>query len=354
MPTTNCAILLLLGAALAACQPSGKAKVKPPPAPIDVKVVVAAEHDVPKTVRITGSLRGDQESDLAADANGRVTRVLFDVGSAVKRGDILAKIDARTVSALAFEAGAQVDLVRARREQALRECERADRLLAARTITEAERDRLYDICRTSEIDVRAAESRSRQASQAFSNTTIRAPFDGVIVARSIEPGEYVRNDTLVARMTTVSRLRLIVEVPEPYFAMVPVGTTVKFDVAAHPGRQFSAVVDRRGAAVRNNTRDVLAEAAVDNDAGLLLPGMFAGVDVTLGTEKLPTVPSSAIVQRSGHPHVFVSREGIAEERAVAVGVPLSNGLIPIVRGVRAGESVIVDAGRDLINGSPVK
>ncbi|NUO51766.1 MAG: efflux RND transporter periplasmic adaptor subunit [Polyangiaceae bacterium] len=337
----------------AGCRGEAKAGVEPAAPPVDIQLEAAKAGPVPRTVKLTGSLRGEQESDLAANASGRVIEMPVDAGQAVKKGDVLARLDTRAVSLVASEAKAQAELAKTRREQAKRECERAKGLLEAGAISKSEYDRTQDQCKTSDIDVRAAEARAGQASQTVVDGVVRAPFDGVVVERLIEPGEYVRADTPIVRVATVDRLRLKIEVPEAHVASARVGAAVTFSVSAFPGRKWTAAIDRRGVAVRTQSRDVVAEASLANTDGTLLPGMFATVDLAVGEDELPTIPAAAIVMREGRSHAFVEVDGRATERVLSLGPEVAEGRVAVRRGIKAGESVVVGPPADLKNGSQV-
>lgn len=345
--------LLLAVPFLPGCGREASAGVESAAAPTDVEVVEAKDGVVPRIVRLTGALRGDQESKLAANANGRVLQVLVDVGSPVKKGDIIVKLDTRAASLVASEAGSQAVLARTRREQAKRECERSKLLFEGGAISKAEHDRVQDQCKTTDIEVNAAEARAGQAIQSVSDGTVRAPFDGVVAERFIEPGEYVRSDTPILRVATLNKLRLEIEVPEAYVSAATVGAPVRFGVSAYPDRTWSAAVDRRGVAVRTTSRDVLVEAPVDNPDGVLLSGMFATVELTVGDTTLPTVPAASVFDRNGKQHVFVEVGGRAEERSVQLGPTLSEDRVAVKRGIKSGDSVLVKWPDDLKNGAAV-
>ncbi len=204
-----------------------------------------------------------------------------------------------------------------------------------------------------DLDVRAAEARGGQASQTLVDGIVRAPFDGVVVERLIEPGEYVRADSPIVRVATVDRLRLNIQVPEAHVASARVGAAVSFSVSAYPERTWTAAIDRRGVAVGAQSRDVLAEASLANPDGALLPGMFATVELTVGEDQLPVIPASAIVTRDGRSHAFVEVDGRAIERVLSLGPKLAGERVSVRRGLKAGESVIVAPPADLKNGSAV-
>ena len=345
----------LLGIALfsSGCSGEARAKVEPVEPALDVEVQAVSARPVPKSVRLTGSLRGEVESDLAANASGRVLTVAVDVGTRVKKGDVLATIDTSLAQLVASEAGAQAELARAREASAKRECERGKTLAQAGAISKSELDRLEDACKTSSIDLRAASARAGQASKTIVDGTVRATIDGVVVDRFVEPGEYVRSDSKVARVATSSQLRLAIDVPEVFVASAQKGAPVTLKVAAFPKRSWQSRIDRPGVAVRSASRDVLAEAAIDNSDGALLPGMFATVELVTGEETLPTVPKKAVFERDGKPRLFVVVNGKANERVVVLG-PESDDTVAIRQGLSPEDKVVVAPPEGLANGRAVE
>jgi membrane fusion protein, multidrug efflux system len=337
------------------CGGEARANVEEAEPALDVDIQKAKAEPAPKTVRLTGSLRGEVESDLAANASGRVTKVNFQVGSAVKKGDILATIDTSLAQLVASEAGAQAELAKLRETSAKRECERGKMLSEAGAISKSELDRLLDACKTSSVDVAAASARASQASKTIVDGTVRSTIDGVVVERSVEPGEYVRSDSKVARVATASSLRLAIDVPEMYVASAQQGASLTLKVAAFPQRSWSARIDRPGVAVRAASRDVLAEAPIDNADGALLPGMFATVELVTGEETLATVPQKAVFQRDGKPRVFVVANGKANERVVVLGPEnKEKGFVAIRQGLSPDEEVVVAPPEGLANGRAVE
>jgi membrane fusion protein (multidrug efflux system) len=148
-------------------------------------------------------------------------------------------------------------------------------------------------------------------------------------------------------------LRLQIAVPEAQVAAVKEGANVSFTVAAYPGRRFEGTVRFVSGALRSTTRDLIAEAIVPNPERLLLPGMFADVELTVGSQHLPSVPASSVSEQDEQSRVFVVAAGRLEERIVALG-PKVDGRISIVRGVKEGEQVVTSGAAGLSNGRRVR
>jgi RND family efflux transporter MFP subunit len=346
---------LLAVFALSGCGQSAEAatQASPPAVPIAVSSALVQRGEIPTSLRVTGTLRGERETDLAANAAGRVLATSFERGAEVSKGALLARLDTRAAAAHAAEASASVRLARVQKDSAQRECDRYAQLLELGAIPAAERDRVADQCRTSGDSVAAAEARAASASLAVIDGQIRAPFAGVVSVRHVEVGQYVRQDSPIATIVSLDPLRLEFSVPEADVAQIKAGGAVRFEVPAYPGRTFDGEIRFVDARVRAATRDLLAEATVKNPDRSLRPGMFASVALTTGTRPGPVVPTSAIVRHEERAHVFVVAGGKAEERVVQLGEAVAEGFA-VKRGLGEGDVIVTAPPSTLRNGQAVR
>lgn len=347
-------LALLAALPLAACKgkTADAAAVHEEPA-VSVQTEAARSIDVPRTLRLTGTLRGDRETDLAANANGRVLSTSVERGEQIKPGQVLAKLDTRAASLSAAEARAQVDTTRAQEELARTECDRYEQLKAKGAISDLEYQQKIGQCRTLPLSVQAASARAALAAQNVGDGVIRAPFAGVVTERFVEVGQYVRQDSRVVTIVSADPLRLQIAVPEAQVASVKEGADVSFAVAAYPERKFQGKVKFVSGALRSTTRDLVAEALVPNAERLLLPGMFADVELVVGAQKLPSVPASAVRELDEQSRLFAVVNGRLEERIVALG-PRVGDRVSIARGVKDGEQIVVSDPAGLGNGRKVR
>jgi membrane fusion protein, multidrug efflux system len=346
-------IALVLPAMLGGCQ---KKAVAETPEPVDSATLVdtteVGQRPMPATLKLNGTLKGQKQADIAANAQGRVVATLVERGAAVKAGQVLARLDVRAAALSAAEAKANTELAQEQRDTAERECERYAKLLERKAITQQEYDKQLDQCVTSKLSVTTAEVRARSATQTVSDGSIRAPFAGVIGERFVETGEYVRADSKVVTLIDLDRLRLEFTVPEANLEQVTIGAKVGFTVPSHQKREFSATVKYLGAAVRESTRDVVVEAVLENPEHTLRPGMFATLELELLPQTANIVPKTAVVQRDGQSRVFVVKDHRIEERVVQLGT-LKDNLVAIRRGLREHEQVVTAPSDNLRNGQKV-
>jgi membrane fusion protein (multidrug efflux system) len=347
-------VLPLAGAcsrAPAATDPTAAAAEAPP---IAVKLVPAAEIKTPRVVTLSGSLIGAEEADVAAGAAGKVIATFVERGSYVRKGALLAKLDARAASATAAQAAADLEMQKAQAAQAQSDCERNQRLFEKGALSKADYDRTRTQCATAKWSVSAAEARKTLTAEALRDTDIRAPFSGTVVERAVTAGEYVRAESRVVTMVNTDQLRVEVTVPEADIPLVKEGMEIDFRTAGgEGGRVYHGKVRYVGPAVRRQSRDAVVEAVFKNDAHDLRPGMFVTARLAVGERDLPAVPATAVRADGNLRHVFVAVSGRLEDRLVQVGDP-REGQIPIVAGIKPGEKVVAELTPEVRDGARVQ
>jgi membrane fusion protein, multidrug efflux system len=347
------ALLVTLALALGACKDKSASAEPAEALPAVVQTEAVTSIEVPRTLRLTGTLRGNREVDLAANANGRVMVTAVERGEQIKPGQVLAKLDVRAAALSAAEARAMAASSRAQESQARVECDRYEQLKAKGAISDLEYQQKITQCQTLPLSSQAASARAALAAQNVGDGIIRAPFEGVITERYIEVGQYVRQDSRIATIVSLDPIRVEIAVPEAEVGKVREGAELGFTVAAYPGRRFDGKIRFVSGALRATTRDLLIEALVSNPDRALMPGMFADVELTVGTQQLPGVPKRAIVTKDEQARVFAVVEGHLEERVIAVG-PEVAGRVAVTRGVLEGEKVVVSELAALTNGLKVR
>jgi membrane fusion protein (multidrug efflux system) len=188
--------------------------------------------------------------------------------------------------------------------------------------------------------------------EALRDTEIRAPFSGMVVERYVSAGEYVRPDSRVVTLVDVDSLRVELTVPEADVAQIRQGMNVEFRTAG-AAKEVHGRVRYVGPAVRKQTRDAVVEAVVDNAGHDLRPGMFVTAELAIGEQTLPAVPETAVRAEGTLRHVFLVQAGRLEDRLVQVGEP-REGLVPVMNGLKAGDSVVGELTPEVRDGARVK
>jgi membrane fusion protein, multidrug efflux system len=321
--------------------------------PTAVPTVIVSSQPMPRYLMLTGSLVANRSSQVAADGVGRVRETFIERGSIVQAGDVLLQLDVRSAQLSRSEALAQAEASRSQRDRAMRECQRAERLLREGAIGQSEYDRVTGECSSSRWASEAAVTRAEIANKALGDASVRAPFAGMVVERSVSIGEYVRPGTPIAKLVQVDPLRLELTIPESEISRVRAGQSVEFEVTAYPAERFRGTVALVSPSIREDSRDRIVEAMVENPDKRLLPGMFALARIETGRDPKAVVPESALRGQGGKSRVFVVVDGRLEERMVQVG-EREGQWIALEKGVRAGDRIARDAAENLRDGLRVE
>ncbi|MGC4069861.1 MAG: efflux RND transporter periplasmic adaptor subunit [Polyangiaceae bacterium] len=342
------------GLAGGCCKPASAASEESTRSPNAVKVetVSVASRSVPRWLNLTGQLKGSRDADVAANANGKVVKTLVERGDVVKAGQAIATIDTRAAALNFAEARASAESAAASAENAKMNCDRFRALAEQGAISQFEYDARSVQCKTSDLAVSAARARAALAGQTVGDGVIRAPFAGSIAERYVDVGEFVRSDSRVVTLVNLTKLRLEFTIPETQIAAARPGALVRFTVSGFPDKRFQGSVKYVSAQVRPTTRDVVAEAVIDTADVDLRPGMFAAIELAAGEQTLPIVNRRSLLERDGRFVAFATVEGRLEERIIQLGESFGEE-IAVLRGVNAGESVVVAPSRELKNGQRV-
>jgi len=344
--------LVLFGVlAVAGCKKAPPPAPKPAAPPVHVDALTVVAVDAPETLRLTGSLRGARETELAANVSGRILETFIERGASIQKGALLARVDVSAAALALAEAKLQVATSKTQEAINQADCARYEQLKARGAATELEYDQVTAKCKTAPLSVETAKARQSIAAKNVGDGAIRAPFSGVIAERYVEVGEYVQSSSKVVSIAQIDELRLEFSVPEANWPSVKTGADVAFRVTAYGDTLFHGKVAHIAGAVRE-TRDVLVEATVPNADRKLLPGMFASVDLNIGKRPLPALPKSAVFAQNGKQNAFVIKDGLLEQRTLQVSDEFE-GQIPVLNGVAVGEKVVREYKPELNNGQSV-
>ena len=345
---TAFSILFLLGCAGVPGGTGGPATPKANPVPVGT--AIATVREVPRSLRVTGTLVAVDDADVAAEAPGAVERVFAERGDLVAKGAALIGIDSTISTLQAREAAAGLASAEAQVKLAESECARATSLTEAGGLSTAERDRVLTQCEQGRRQLDMTRARKALADTQLARATVRAPFAGVVAERLVSPGDYVAPGRAVVKLVAVDPLRLDLSVPERQASLVEAGATIRFELTDAPGIIHEATVARMSPALRERTRDLIVEASVANADGRLRPNSFAVANLALGTSPGVVLPATAIRTSGEFARIFVVVDGMAEERVVELGAEVEDAR-EVVVGVREGELVVNPLPEGLADGA---
>ena len=391
------AFALGLALLLTGCQGQGSVgaeaqKSKPAgPPPREVKVTPAAERTVARTVTATGTLAADDQVVLGTKVAGRLAEITVDLGTRVKKGQVIGKLDQSDFkfrveqaeaslqqarvrlglsatgsdervdpeqTAIVRQARAMLDDARLTRDRSIRLAQQEliaraqlDTAEAALQVSEGRYQDALEEVRNRQAVIAQRRSELDLARQQLTDTVILSPLDGVVSLKQASVGEYLAAGTPIATMVRVHPLRLRVPVPEREGAGVRAGhavtLTVEGDSTVYRGR-----VVRLSPIVQEQNRTLMVEAEVPNERGFLRPGSFARVEImTEVSQPVVSVPASAIIVFAGVEKVLIVRQGKTAEVRVTTGRRLGED-VEIVEGLKRGDAVVARPG-NLVGGQPV-
>jgi RND family efflux transporter MFP subunit len=349
--------LALIALSLLACKkPEEATSADKPPTltlpPVTVEDAPVEIRMMPRLLTLTGSVTADRQSEVAANVAGRVVATPIERGRLVKAGETLAIVDSKAAAFSVAASAAQAELATTQVAQAEEECARSERLFKEAAISEAEFNRQKTQCKTQLLQATSMRAQAELQAKLAGDTIIRAPFSGAIGERYVNAGEYVQPASKVASIYAFDPVRVTVSVPEPAVGKVKEGQKLDLQVASEPERTFPATVVYMSPALRASTRDLVVEAKAPNPDGALRPGMFATVELTVGEEKLPTVPNDAVVTEGTVKKIYLAREGKAFEMVVRTAVK-KDGRTAVIETLTEKDRVIRRPPPGLRDGAPV-
>jgi RND family efflux transporter MFP subunit len=321
-----------------------------------------------RTVDLPGEVLPFLEVSIHAKVRGYVDRVLVDRGSVVKQGQLLAEISAPEMKAQIAEAESKVQAAEADRIQAeaqlagerstyerLKKAAETPGAIAGNELMQAQKqvDAAEALVRSRQQATRAAEAAARSSKDFEAYLRIAAPFDGVVTDRLVHPGALVgpNADPVMLVIQQVSRLRLVVAVPEEDTGGIARGAAIAFRVPAFPERTYSGTVARVSHSLEQKTRTMAVELDVANKDGSLSPGMYPSVKWPVrSSQPALFVPKTSVVTTSERTFVIQSQGGRAEWINVTKG-PADGDLIQVSGNLKVGDRVVRRATDEIREGA---
>ncbi len=337
-----------------------------------VRTLIAKEEDAPRTIELTGNMAAFDSATLFARATGYISTRNVDIGSKVRKGDVLAVIAAPDLDQQLAQAKGQLEQFEAAVKQAAANADlghvtnlRTARLVAQgwSSLQQGDQDRLtaeslaaaLAVARANVTAQRAAVARLEQLT-GFERIT--APFDGVVTGRMIDVGSLVAADattgTPLFSLARTDVLRVQVFVPQAFSFGLEDGDPATVTVSEMPGRVFHAKVARNADALAAGTRTLLMEVDVDNKDGVLAPGLYSRVHLQARrSSHVITIPSQAVIFNQNGLQTAVVSDGKVELRKIDLA--LDDGATVEVRtGLKPGDHVILSPPANIANGMRVQ
>jgi len=302
---------------------------------------------------VVGSLENVMDPKISAEVAGRVTRVLGFTGKKVKRGELLAEIDAQD-----FEIQSRGDAAETKRLQALlanqeRIVERQQKLVEQGFISQNALDEALAQRSVLREQISAARARADSTGRSLGKTKVTAPIDGEIETQVIAPGDYVKVGDPLFTLVGMQRMRAHLLFPESAANRIRPGLKVRLESPAAPGRGVNTAIDEIKPTVNAGNRALDAIVRFDSDDGIFRGGGSVNARVVIDVKRdALMVPEQSIVLRPSGKVVYVVNNGRVAQRVVETGLK-QDGLQEVVKGLSPGEIIATDGAGFLSDGAAV-
>lgn len=376
-------------------QNSPQARTGPPRSTaVPVETTPVQRISIQRQVDLSGTLVSPDEAKVSSEVAGKVVDVLVEIGQEVRAGQELVRLDAtelnlaleRAESSLrqleaqlgldpsrpdqplpADEEVAAVRTAAANRDDARAQLVRSQELSAKGLLSKADMDTTQTRVKVAEAAYQAAienvhalkaSLQDRRAAydlakKKLNDAVIRAPLAGAIAERTVQRGEYIRENTPVVTIVRLDPLKLRTGVQEKYANLIHTNQTVQFNVEPFPGDMFQGRIAFISPAVDQATRTFAAEILVDNAGHKLKPGFFAKGQILLQRDEgVMAVPEQAVSTLAGVSSVFVVENGVVRQQAIQLGEH-TNKVVEVLSGLKGDEILAASNLNELVTGSKV-
>jgi RND family efflux transporter MFP subunit len=351
---------------------------------LEVNVAEVKRSGAQTNLVLPGNIEAVTEAPVLARASGYIRKRLADIGDRVAAGQVLAEIEAPEIEQQIVQAKAQDDQAASAIQQAQANLVQGQANLQLAEVTKDRWQKLFDkgVVSRQENDTYRAQWAAQQANvdalekaiaAARSNLgaaqanlarlndvqsyqTVRAPFSGVITLRNVDTGVLVtEGTTLLFRIAQTGRLRTYLNVPQADADSVRPGQKATLVIPDLAGRKFPAVVTRTANALDPSSRTLLVEVQVPNSDGLLMPGMYAQVDLAVPRKEPPlAIPGDTLVVRDNVTQVaVVSADGTVHFQRIQLGRDFGDHL-EVLSGLEPGQLLAINPSDSVREGAKVK
>ncbi len=308
---------------------------------------------------LPGNLQAFEESPIFARTNGYLLRWYKDIGSKIRKGELLAAIDTPEIDQELSQARASREQVRSALALAKISADRWANLRKSDSVSQQEADQQASAFQQAQANLAAADANVRRLEQLESFKNVYAPFSGVLTRRNVDPGVLINSGAGLAGkelfdIARVDPLRVYVSVPQAYAPNMKSGMKATVTLQEFPGQKFIGSVARTADAIDPATRTLNTEVDVPNKDGKLLPGSFGQVHFATGTS-VPriTIPVNAMLFRAEGPRVaVVDKDNVVRLRAISIGRDFG-ATLEILGGLEVSDRIIINPSDSLEEGQKV-
>jgi RND family efflux transporter MFP subunit len=310
-------------------------------------------------VVLPASVQGFIDSPVYARTSGYLQHWYADIGTHVKKGQLLADIQTPELDQQVQQAQSDLATAQANFQLAQITADRWQKLLLKNAVSTQERDQASSDLNARRAALSAQEANVRRLQQLQGFEKIYAPFDGVITARNTDIGDLIQageNTTPqeLFHLSSVDRLRVFVPVPEIYQSVLHSVRQVGLSTDAYPKERFTGTIARSSEAIDPLSRTLRVEVDIENPKTLLLPGAYVFVHLPLpAASQAPTIPSNALLFRQEGLRVGVVRDGRVQLVPVSIGHDYGD-TVEVTAGLSPEDQVVLNPSDSLVSGTRVE
>src|ERR1700761_1915059 len=325
----------------------------------EVMVIHPKQNPPTDEVVLPGATQPYINSPVYARASGYLVKWYHDIGSRVKKGDLLAVIDAPELDKQLAQAQADLETSRANANLAKITADRWQGLIKTRSVSKQSTDQAVDNQRASDSTVNSYGANESHYEDLVGFEKIYAPFDGIITMRNTDNGWLIAAGQNspgqeLFQIGQISTLRVFVAVPEVYSRAARIGSKATLTLDEYPDRTFQGTITRTSDSIDMASRTLNTEVDIENSKGLLLPGAYVRVHLAMPRQiHSVIIPSSTLLFRTPGLQVGVVRNNAAQLVPITIGTDYGE-TVQVTSGLATTDEVIANPPDSLANGAPVR
>ena len=313
----------------------------------------AATSDLSIWLHSVGRVHSEAAPTLAAEVEGRITKVIADTGERVEQGQLLAEVDTSTLILQRRAALAGLERLSVHIANGERRVDRYEKLsannLSSQTLLDDAREQLEAF----RADHKAARAELAIVDDELAKSRVVSPVQGVVQQRLIATGDFVKRGQALFTITNPTRLQAWLPYPESSALQIEIGHPVVVTSPLVKGVEFHGQIDELQPALGFGNRAVMTITDIDSPGELKPEATIAGRVLVETRQGVVVVPDASVVRRPAGEVVYLVNGDLAQERLVATGY-IENGNVEILDGLEGGEIIAVEGAAFLTDGARVK
>lgn len=341
------------------CSKAVKSKAGEEIQPIQVKVIQVSKGPLIQSVEYKGSVFPWKKANITSDIVGRIHRIYKKPGDSVKKGLLLAELDATTPQLMVKQANAALNAAKATYDDTFQNHGRISRLFENKVATQSQLEKSSLALETAKNMLNSAQTNLDLLENNLRNCFLRAPFDGVISAQFHEEGDIVNplmpmnSLTGILELMDLGKVKILLDVPSEEIEKIVIGQPCLISVNNIPGESFSGVVYSKNMSADLISKTFKVEVEVQNPGMRIKPGVFANTRIEISRkEQVLLLPLNALLIDNNISYVVLYDNGVARYKNVRLGEK-NHLFYEILGGVSDGQWVVVEGNYDLLEKTPI-